>query len=867
MAVPYTFANAAGFIPLSELDANFATTPDFANAAGNITVNAQPNITSVGTLTNLVVSGNITGSNVSTTGFANITGNVVGGNLRTVGFVSATGNVTGNFFVGNGSLLTGIVAAYSNANVAAYLPTYSGNLASLGGNVQTTANISATGTIRGGNFISAGTVSATGAVAGNTIEAGATVSATGNVIGGNVLTAGQVSATGNVNGGNVNVSSIISVNGNVQAGNLRTAGQVSATGNISGGNATVAGLITGGNIFTAGQVSTTGNVIGGTLYSDTLISAAGNVRGNNINSGGSISAVGNILGAALSVSGNATAGNVYTGNILTDNYRYANGTAISFAGNYSNANVAAYLPTYSGTVTANVISASGNVTGAGIYTAGVVSAAGNITGSYFLGNGSQLTGISLVGNVTGNAVQYTAPFGGASTITGTSKWSQFVSVLDFGADPTGTNDSRGAFQAALNTAKHVYIPTGNYKITDRLLMLYPGQMMSGDGRSASVLKINSSFNLSANAVIDCSSLEPGAELRDFGVDFTQPDTTNRASLTTYPVVIKATNAPRTTLQNLKIQAATNGIDLTGNSGGTFIELLEMSAFGTGISIDGSYDTIRINNYHFWPYNLTTNQQAIFFASPTRGFSVGRVDGLFIDEYLNISNLGLFMFQSTLYGGDSQVFITNSAFDSFNGINQTGGHLQVTNSYITISPDANLNAYIMSGTGTWAQFNNCWILSGSSNQSAILMQNCNACTLNINQCHFNGISTGIPYIYTGVTVLNNTQLSVSDSEFVIGSTNGYVINGVSPSSNTIMVHFLNNLVRTAVSAAYSNPMFRFNSGYRVYLSGNRSIDKGSNPATFISVAADNYNWVSGNMSPGWTNSFPAAVTGYYSNNLT
>ena len=65
------------------------------------------------------------------------------GNLVSLGGdVSTTGNISGNFILGNGSLLTGINANYSNANVANYLPTYSGNLVSLGGDISTTGNIS-----------------------------------------------------------------------------------------------------------------------------------------------------------------------------------------------------------------------------------------------------------------------------------------------------------------------------------------------------------------------------------------------------------------------------------------------------------------------------------------------------------------------------------------------------------------------------------------------------------------------------------------------------------------------------------------------------------------------------------------------------
>lgn len=58
--------------------------------------------------------------------------------------VSTTGNITANYFIGNGSQLTGIVASYGNANVANYLPTYTGNI---GANA-----IAATGNITGANI-------------------------------------------------------------------------------------------------------------------------------------------------------------------------------------------------------------------------------------------------------------------------------------------------------------------------------------------------------------------------------------------------------------------------------------------------------------------------------------------------------------------------------------------------------------------------------------------------------------------------------------------------------------------------------------------------------------------------------------------
>ena len=128
------------------------------NIAGSLTTNAQANITSVGTLGNLAVSGqanitqqintarvsatgNITGGNLLTGGLILATGNITAGNLDAVnlvinsissddstfvtiedgvnvnGTISATGNISGNYFVGNGSQLTGISAGANTGNV------------------------------------------------------------------------------------------------------------------------------------------------------------------------------------------------------------------------------------------------------------------------------------------------------------------------------------------------------------------------------------------------------------------------------------------------------------------------------------------------------------------------------------------------------------------------------------------------------------------------------------------------------------------------------------------------------------------------------------------------------------------------------
>ena len=259
------------------------------NIVGTLTTAAQPNITSVGTLSSLTVTANVAGGNITTGGqvsatgnirtsgylfvtqdinvggdvtatsytgtSSSLTGNVTGGNIRTSGQVSTTGNITGNYFIGNGSQLTNLITnTIQNGNSNVLIGTSAGNVSINVNGVspvviitplgQTTNGfISATGTVTAGNIATAGTVSATGEVTGANIRTNGTVSATGTATAGNVATGGTVSATGNITGGNITTGGQVSVTGNVTTGNL-TVGTGSITvGNIVNSNSNGVGNI------------------------------------------------------------------------------------------------------------------------------------------------------------------------------------------------------------------------------------------------------------------------------------------------------------------------------------------------------------------------------------------------------------------------------------------------------------------------------------------------------------------------------------------------------------------------------------------------------------------------------------------------
>jgi hypothetical protein len=93
-----------------------------ATTAGTVTTAAQPNITSVGTLSSVTVTANVAGGNITTGGQVVATGNITGGNLITAGLVSLSSiTKTGSNGVGNiGSVSSAFNTIFAKATSAQY---------------------------------------------------------------------------------------------------------------------------------------------------------------------------------------------------------------------------------------------------------------------------------------------------------------------------------------------------------------------------------------------------------------------------------------------------------------------------------------------------------------------------------------------------------------------------------------------------------------------------------------------------------------------------------------------------------------------------------------------------------------------------
>ena len=224
----------------------------------NASITANANVTATGNVSGSYLLGN--GYFISGIQYSNITGTygnsnvaaylpVYTGNLASLtGNVITTANVTGNFLLGNGAFITGLPVGYSNADVANYLPTYTGNLASLAGNVTTTANVAGAWFI--GNINATNTITTTGNITAN------------NFIGSdpNVgLVAGSYTwlfdNTGNFNlpgnSFNVNYANGVQVSLGGTYSNAQAANYLASNANVT--------ILTTGNITTQGNIA--GNYI------------------------------------------------------------------------------------------------------------------------------------------------------------------------------------------------------------------------------------------------------------------------------------------------------------------------------------------------------------------------------------------------------------------------------------------------------------------------------------------------------------------------------------------------------------------------------------------------------------------------------
>jgi len=404
-------------------------------------------LTSVGTLTDLSVSGTattgnlatggtvsatgtITGGNLATGGTASVSGNVTGGNILTGGLVSATGNITGanvNTAQLYSSSGLSIVNASGNINIESAANVVLNNKQILGLALQPAGNTAATSKFYVDQLVTTAISYHQAVVAAtNTTLAtatGGTITYTqpngvSNGVGAYIQTTGTFTTIDTANVQTVGTRILVKDEGNAvfngiyvysnataitRSSDTDTYGPASAntlsindyffvtSGNVNAGSAYIVDSPSGTITFGTSQITFA-------QFSQTQVYTEGN--GIDIN--------GTVISAR--VDNNTTAfdgfGNISVkagANLTTPNIGAATGTSLSTTGTITGGNLATGgTISGTGTITGGNVATGGTVSATGTATAGNLATGGTISGTGNVTGGNILTGgiVSATGNIT-----------------------------------------------------------------------------------------------------------------------------------------------------------------------------------------------------------------------------------------------------------------------------------------------------------------------------------------------------------------------------------------------------------------------------------------------------------------------------------
>ena len=856
---------------------------------------SQPNITSVGTLTDLIISGNLTVG--GTTEYVNVTTVAVkdpiieqggGTNNATLtsddgkdrgtllhyytggaatnafmgwknsgaefifgssvteasGVITVTnyGNVHANYYIGNGSQLTGVIAdsakKLANGTSNVDIATASGNITvGVGGTAgvvtitQTGVNVAGYANLGSGNLITTGNVTA-GNIIGIIAAGSNAITTTGNISGGNANVTGQLISTLAAGTAPIVVTSTTVVpNLYVSRANVSDYSAVTAqtTGTfypLFASGSTTANYALGANSSLSFNVAT-GNL--GT----TLLNVTSNANVGNLGFGsGTVTGTGNIVAGNANVTGQlistlavGTAPLVVTSTtrVANLNVAYAN---VSDFGAVTAQTTGTFYPLFaSGSSSANYAlgananlsfnAATGNLSASILYSTGNITAVGNIDAgsNYFKGNGSLLTGITI-NNGTSNIAIPTLNGNINLTAGGTTS----LVVTSTGANITGTaNISGNANVGNLGFGSGTVTGTGNLVAGNANVT---GQLISTQATGTAPLAVTSTTRVANLSVAY-------ANVSDYGVVTTQ--TTG----TFYPAFVSGSASGNYALasnSSLSFNAATGNLsatilNATGNANVGNLGFGSGTVTGTGNIVAGNANV--------------TGQLISTVATSTAPLvvtSTTRVANLNV-AYANVSDYGAVTAQTT--GTFYPVFVSSSS---------SGNYAHGANSNLSFNvATGNLSASILYSTGNITAVGNIDAGSNYFKGNGSLLTGVQAVALSNGTSNVNiSTSGGNIQAVVGSSVIANiasTGIVITGSANVSSQLISTVATGTAPLVITSTTRVANLNVAYANVSDYGNVTAQTTGTfYPVFASGSTSSNYalGANSSLSFNAATGNLN---------------------------
>jgi len=247
-----------------------------------------------------------------------------------------------------------------------------------------------------------------------------------------------------------------------------------------------------------------------------------------------------------------------------------------------------------------------------------------------------------------------------------------VDVRDFGAVGNGSANDAPAIQAAINSLGTaggvVQLGPRTYRLASAIVITNTSVRLQGAGFNEGGGPGNGTW-----LTVDQTGFTPitftgvaarGSVLRDIAFRQSHTATQNASwAPTNYDYLIRVTDClGGVDFDNVMLSGINRGI-FVRNSGRTDFRRMRGQVFTTGIEIDESYDTGRIQNLHFWPFWSANDHVVRWQQANGDALIFRRCDGVFVDQAFVLGYRSMFRFSSSA-AGYTQKFSIGQAYADF-----------------------------------------------------------------------------------------------------------------------------------------------------------------------------------------------------------
>ena len=346
------------------------------------------------------------------------------------------------------------------------------------------------------------------------------------------------------------------------------------------------------------------------------------------------------------------------------------------------------------------------------------------------------------------------------------KLAETISVLDFGADPTGATSSLTAFQNAINAARYIYVPSGTYKLDSQLVISTNNTTIFLESNvtlnlSGTVAQQGPPFGNSINFIADnCALIGSGPSSV---VQMTGGSKANAIGSYTHSGFLISNisiDGDKSSVASFNDDTFGSGISIVTNTGGgattdvvaTIENVLIKNFYHYGINIYGNLaNGIKINNCTIYNMGVTSDAN-----STGAGIAITQaVSNITVTNCTLYNNKWTGIFASSAGNNGSNYIISNNIIYSNGATEASQG------SGIYICEQANFNSIAGNGLSNFTVTGN----TSTGNGRSGITFNCSIgflkyITITGNTCISNALA--------GIEITNANSINSVISNVVIGS---------------------------------------------------------------------------------------------------